>query len=73
MAWRWSSPGVGTSGTNLTGAEHNSADDKARPEQGGQGRNAPIAAIEETAKLYLLLRGAKTRILTTAQIEELQQ
>jgi 3-dehydro-4-phosphotetronate decarboxylase len=32
-----------------------------------------IEELEETAKLYLLLRGAKTRFLTPAQIRELQQ
>jgi 3-dehydro-4-phosphotetronate decarboxylase len=31
-----------------------------------------IEELEETAKLYLLLRGAKTRYLTHAQIRELQ-
>jgi 3-dehydro-4-phosphotetronate decarboxylase len=31
-----------------------------------------IEELEETAKLYLLLRGAKTRYLTTAQVRELQ-
>jgi 3-dehydro-4-phosphotetronate decarboxylase len=31
-----------------------------------------IEELEETAKLYLLLRGAKTRYLTPAQIRELQ-
>lgn len=31
-----------------------------------------IEELEETAKLYLLLRGAKTRYLTAAQIKELQ-
>jgi ribulose-5-phosphate 4-epimerase/fuculose-1-phosphate aldolase len=31
-----------------------------------------IEELEETAKLYLLLRGAKTRFLTPAQIEELK-
>jgi 3-dehydro-4-phosphotetronate decarboxylase len=30
-----------------------------------------IEELEETAKLYLLLRGAKTRYLTRAQVEEL--
>jgi 3-dehydro-4-phosphotetronate decarboxylase len=30
-----------------------------------------IEELEETAKLYLLLRGAKTRFLTPAQVEEL--
>jgi hypothetical protein len=29
-----------------------------------------IEELEETAKLYLLLRGAKTRFLTRAQVEE---
>jgi len=32
-----------------------------------------IEELEETAKLYLLLRGANTRYLTAAQIRELQQ
>src|SRR5271167_3817826 len=32
-----------------------------------------IEELEETAKLYLLLRGAKTRYLTPAQIGELQE
>ena len=32
-----------------------------------------IEELEETAKLYLLLRGAKTRYLTAAQVGELQQ
>jgi ribulose-5-phosphate 4-epimerase/fuculose-1-phosphate aldolase len=31
-----------------------------------------IEELEETAKLYLLLRGAKTRYLTAAQIKELR-
>ena len=31
-----------------------------------------IEELEETAKLYLLLRGAKTRYLTAAQVRELQ-
>src|SRR5271167_3479225 len=31
-----------------------------------------IEELEETAKLYLLLRGAKTRFLTSAQIRELK-
>jgi ribulose-5-phosphate 4-epimerase/fuculose-1-phosphate aldolase len=31
-----------------------------------------IEELEETAKLYLLLRGAKTRFLTPAQVKELQ-
>src|SRR5260221_780167 len=31
-----------------------------------------IEELEETAKLYLLLRGAKTRYLTQAQVRELQ-
>jgi ribulose-5-phosphate 4-epimerase/fuculose-1-phosphate aldolase len=31
-----------------------------------------IEELEETAKLYLLLRGAKTRFLTAAQVEELR-
>jgi 3-dehydro-4-phosphotetronate decarboxylase len=31
-----------------------------------------IEELEETAKLYLLLRGAKTRFLTAAQVNELQ-
>jgi 3-dehydro-4-phosphotetronate decarboxylase len=31
-----------------------------------------IEELEETAKLYLLLRGAKTRYLTPAQVRELQ-
>ena len=30
-----------------------------------------IEELEETAKLYLLLRGAKTRFLTPAQVKEL--
>jgi hypothetical protein len=29
--------------------------------------------LEETAKLYLLLKGCKTRFLTAGQIAELQQ
>jgi ribulose-5-phosphate 4-epimerase/fuculose-1-phosphate aldolase len=29
--------------------------------------------LEETAKLFLLLRGEKTSPLTTAQVEELRQ
>jgi 3-dehydro-4-phosphotetronate decarboxylase len=32
-----------------------------------------IEELEETAKLYLLLRGAKTRYLTAAQVRELQE
>jgi ribulose-5-phosphate 4-epimerase/fuculose-1-phosphate aldolase len=32
-----------------------------------------IEELEETAKLYLLLRGAKTRYLTQSQIRELQE
>ena len=32
-----------------------------------------IEELEETAKLYLLLRGANTRYLTAAQVRELQQ
>ena len=32
-----------------------------------------IEELEETAKLYLLLRGAKTRYLTKAQVKELQE
>jgi 3-dehydro-4-phosphotetronate decarboxylase len=32
-----------------------------------------IEELEETAKLYLLLRGAKTRYLTRAQVEELRE
>ncbi|HYZ39971.1 MAG TPA: 3-oxo-tetronate 4-phosphate decarboxylase [Stellaceae bacterium] len=32
-----------------------------------------IEELEETAKLYLLLRGAKTRYLTPAQVQELMQ
>ena len=32
-----------------------------------------IEELEETAKLYLLLRGAKTRYLTTGQVKELMQ
>jgi ribulose-5-phosphate 4-epimerase/fuculose-1-phosphate aldolase len=32
-----------------------------------------VEELEETAKLYLLLRGAKTRYLTAAQVRELQQ
>jgi 3-dehydro-4-phosphotetronate decarboxylase len=32
-----------------------------------------IEELEETAKLYLLLRGAKTRYLTAAQAKELQE
>src|SRR5947207_5495634 len=32
-----------------------------------------IEELEETAKLYLLLRGAKTRYLTPAQVKELMQ
>jgi ribulose-5-phosphate 4-epimerase/fuculose-1-phosphate aldolase len=32
-----------------------------------------VEELEETAKLYLLLRGANTRYLTAAQIRELQQ
>jgi ribulose-5-phosphate 4-epimerase/fuculose-1-phosphate aldolase len=32
-----------------------------------------IEELEETAKLYLLLRGAKTRFLTPAQVKELMQ
>jgi len=31
-----------------------------------------IEELEETAKLYLLLRGAKTHFLTPAQIRELE-
>jgi ribulose-5-phosphate 4-epimerase/fuculose-1-phosphate aldolase len=31
-----------------------------------------IEELEETAKLYLLLRGAKTRYLTRAQVGELE-
>jgi len=32
-----------------------------------------VEELEETAKLYLLLRGAKTRYLTAAQVKELMQ
>jgi len=32
-----------------------------------------IEELEETAKLYLLLRGAKTRFLTPGQVKELMQ
>jgi len=32
-----------------------------------------IEELEETAKLYLLLRGAKTRYLTPKQVRDLQQ
>jgi 3-dehydro-4-phosphotetronate decarboxylase len=32
-----------------------------------------IEELEETARLYLLLRGAKTRLLTPGQVEELMQ
>jgi ribulose-5-phosphate 4-epimerase/fuculose-1-phosphate aldolase len=32
-----------------------------------------IEELEETAKLYLLLRGAKTRYLTRAQVEALAE
>ena len=32
-----------------------------------------IEELEETAKLYLLLRGAKTQYLTPAQVKELQE
>jgi 3-dehydro-4-phosphotetronate decarboxylase len=32
-----------------------------------------IEELEETAKLFLLLRGAKTRFLTAAQVEELRK
>ena len=32
-----------------------------------------IEELEETAKLYLLMRGAKTRYLTSAQVKELMQ
>jgi 3-dehydro-4-phosphotetronate decarboxylase len=32
-----------------------------------------VEELEETAKLYLLLRGAKTRYLTPAQVKELMQ
>jgi 3-dehydro-4-phosphotetronate decarboxylase len=32
-----------------------------------------IEELEETAKLYLLLRGAKTRFLTSAQVAELRE
>ena len=31
-----------------------------------------IEELEETAKLYLLLRGAKTRFLTPAQVMEIE-
>jgi ribulose-5-phosphate 4-epimerase/fuculose-1-phosphate aldolase len=45
------------------------------PVVGGSSLDAAANAIEEleeTAKLYLLLRGAKTRFLTAAQVEELR-
>ncbi len=45
------------------------------PVVGGTSLDAAANAIEEleeTAKLYLLLRGAKTRFLTAAQVEELR-
>jgi ribulose-5-phosphate 4-epimerase/fuculose-1-phosphate aldolase len=46
------------------------------PVVGGSNRDAAVNAIEEleeTAKLYLLLRGAKTRYLTQPQVRELQE
>src|SRR5713226_1991243 len=46
------------------------------PVVGGSNLDAAVNAIEEleeTAKLYLLLRGAKTRYLTPAQVRELQE
>jgi 3-dehydro-4-phosphotetronate decarboxylase len=46
------------------------------PVVAGANLDAAVSAIEEleeTAKLYLLLRGAKTRFLTRAQVEELAQ
>jgi 3-dehydro-4-phosphotetronate decarboxylase len=46
------------------------------PVVAGSGLDAAVNAIEEleeTAKLYLLLRGAKTRYLTRAQVEELRE
>ena len=45
------------------------------PVVGGANLDAAVNAIEEleeTAKLYLLLRGAKTRYLTRAQVRELE-
>jgi ribulose-5-phosphate 4-epimerase/fuculose-1-phosphate aldolase len=46
------------------------------PVVGGSNLEAAVNAIEEleeTAKLYLLLRGAKTRYLTPTQVRELQE
>ena len=46
------------------------------PVVAGQNLDAAVNAIEEleeTARLYLLLRGAKTRYLTPAQVKELMQ
>ncbi len=46
------------------------------PVVGGSNLDAAVNAIEEleeTAKLYLLLRGAKTRYLTPTQVRELQE
>ena len=46
------------------------------PVVGGANLDAAVNAIEEleeTAKLYLLLRGAKTRYLTPGQVKELMQ
>ncbi len=36
----------------------------------GASLDAAVKEIEETAKLYLMLRGAKTRYLTPAQVKE---
>jgi ribulose-5-phosphate 4-epimerase/fuculose-1-phosphate aldolase len=46
------------------------------PVVAGKSLDAAVNAIEEleeTAKLYLLLRGAKTRFLTAAQVEGLRE
>ena len=46
------------------------------PVVGGSSLDTAVSTIEEleeTAKLYLLLRGAKTRYLTPAQVRELQE
>jgi ribulose-5-phosphate 4-epimerase/fuculose-1-phosphate aldolase len=46
------------------------------PVVGGSSLDTAVSTIEEleeTAKLYLLLRGAKTRYLTAAQVRELQE
>jgi hypothetical protein len=37
------------------------------------GQSVFVRGIEETARLHPLLRGAKTRYLTAAQVRELQE